>query len=270
MLSLEEQIGRVADSAVEALDAVTVVPAGQGGRRSGRPVIVWAALAAAASVALVVVISNRAPDKAVDSVGTLSVTTTPGGSSTVPVTPGLPDSQPVTVTGTRLPVFDDKLTSDPAVERTAPVINGSDFQGNPITIDGSASGPMLVVFLAPWSPHSSSQMTSLIEWKRNGRVPASLNVVGVVSAVSKNIGDPPASWLSSKGWDWPVMIDQSKGEGVAGVAAEAYGANGFPYMVLVGSDGEVKLRLSGEVPIADLQHGIDTALTATAISTPST
>ena len=71
---------------------------------------------------------------------------------------------------------------------------------------------------------------------------------------------PPAQWISDKGWEWPVLADQSTGDGTAGIAAEAMGASGWPYFVIIGKDGKVKVRVSGEVEVADLQKIVTQAL----------
>jgi hypothetical protein len=44
------------------------------------------------------------------------------------------------------------------------------------------------------------------------------------------------------------------------VAAEAYGLPGYPYMMVLGADGTVKARTSGEISTADLNTFINNAL----------
>ena len=97
----------------------------------------------------------------------------------------------------------------------------------------------------------------------SGAVPANLSVIGVATAVSKTSANyPPGPWISGKGWTWPSMIDEYKGDAAAGTAAQAYGASGWPYFVIVGADGKVKVRVSGEVAVTDLQKIVDAALKA--------
>ncbi|MGB8861475.1 MAG: TlpA disulfide reductase family protein [Ilumatobacteraceae bacterium] len=175
----------------------------------------------------------------------------------------LPDSQPVTVTGDALARFDSATTPDPAVGVTAPLLTGKNFAGETITIDPAANGPYMIVFLAHWCPHCNAEVPVLNAWKHSGAVPADLNVVGVATAVSAASANyPPATWFSNKGWEWPVMVDEAKGDGEAGKAAEAYGASGWPYFVVIGADGQVKLRVSGEVKASELTSLITTALAA--------
>jgi len=117
------------------------------------------------------------------------------------------------------------------------------------------------VFLAHWCPHCNAEMPMLRDWKQSGGVPDDLQVVGVATAVSETSANyPPAKWFSDKGWSWPVIVDESVAAGTAGKAAVAYGASGWPYFVIVGAGGNVKVRVSGEIPVEELQAVVDAAL----------
>ncbi|MEQ1874200.1 MAG: TlpA disulfide reductase family protein [Ilumatobacteraceae bacterium] len=172
----------------------------------------------------------------------------------------IPDSQPVTVTGEVLPPF-ESAAGDLAVGMTAPLLSGLDFQGDAITVDATTDGPYMVVFLAHWCPHCNAEVPRLLDWKGSGAVPAELNVIGVATAVASSATNyPPHEWFSNRGWSWPVLVDESLGEGEAGKAAVAYGATGWPYFVIVGADGLVKARISGEIEVSELQVIVDDAL----------
>ena len=169
-------------------------------------------------------------------------------------------SRPVEVVGTPLPTLDSS-GSDPAVGTRAPVLNGFGFDGTPLTIGEAGDGPVLVVFLAHWCPHCNAEIPRLLEWQQSGAMPADLKLVAVATAVSEGAPNfPPRQWLEAKGWNLPAMIDQSQGAQSAGVAASAYGASGWPYLVLVGDDGLVKARYAGELEVADLQALVEAGL----------
>lgn len=171
----------------------------------------------------------------------------------------IPDSQPVTITGEDLPPF-QSAAGDLAVGMTAPLLSGLDFQGDAITVD-PADGPYMVVFLAHWCPHCNAEVPRLLDWKGSGAVPAELNVIGVATAAASSAPNyPPHEWFSNRGWSWPVLVDESLGESEAGKAAVAYGATGWPYFVIVGADGLVKARISGEIEVSELQVIVDDAL----------
>jgi thiol-disulfide isomerase/thioredoxin len=196
------------------------------------------------------------------------VVATTGGSDNTPAasetTAGsgldkLPTSQPVTVTGAPLPAYSTTGT-DTAIGMTAPILDGFNFNSQPIKVD-AADGAYMLVFLAHWCPHCNAEVPRLLAWKNSGQVPADLRIIGVATAVSStSVNFPPAQWFSNKGWAWPVLVDESTGDGAAGKAAQAYGATGWPYFVIVGKDGKVKARSSGELAITDLQKIVDSAL----------
>ena len=149
---------------------------------------------------------------------------------------------------------------DLAVGMPAPKLEGLDFRGQDITVS-SEDGPYMVIFLAHWCPHCNAEVPRLIDWRNSGAVPADLNVIGVATAVAKTGANyPPSTWFSNKGWPWPVLVDEADGDGLAGLAAQAYGATGWPYFVIVGDDGLVKVRVSGEVESAELQEIVAAAL----------
>jgi len=162
--------------------------------------------------------------------------------------------QPVTVTGTALPKF-TAVQGDTAVGQDAPKLDGFDFAGKPVTIDYS-QGPTMVVFLAHWCPHCNAEIPVLLKWKNSGQMPANLKVVGVSSDVRPTSAHyPPSKWLPGMGWSWPSIADSAEM-----TAFKAFGQGGFPFFVVVGTDGKVKLRNSGEIPANQLSPMINAAL----------
>jgi thiol-disulfide isomerase/thioredoxin len=220
---------------------------------------------AAAAVALIVVgpSDSKKADSAVAVPASTAVPSSQPPASTSPDVAGAPGdetSRPVEVVGSPLPLFPDSGT-DPAVGTPAPVLHGYSFDGSPVTIDAAADGPYMVVFLAHWCPHCNREIPRLIQWQADGGIPAELKIVGVATAVGADAPNfPPRAWLAGKGWPWPAMIDESQGDMNAGVAATALGATGWPYFVIIGADGLVKVRFSGEIDISDLQPLVAAAL----------
>lgn len=177
------------------------------------------------------------------------VDTSGGPTTTLP-----PQYQPVTVTGDALPAVRD-FTNDPAIGTPAPVISGFSFDGSPVTID-PADGPVMVVFLAHWCPHCNNEIPVLNAWRDSGGIPPELRIIGVSTAVAENRDHyPPSEWVVKKAWTWPVLAD-SEGQD----AAVAYGVSGFPYFAIVGQDGLVKLRMSGEQGADVIDRLVDQAL----------
>ena len=117
-------------------------------------------------------------------------------------------------------------------------------------------GPYMVVFLAHWCPHCNAEIPRLIEWQQSGAVPSDLRVIGVSTGVASDRPNyPPSDWVVAKQWPWPVMAD-SEGQD----AAIAYGVSGYPFFAIVGADGTIKVRASGEVEIDALNQIVTDAL----------
>lgn len=235
--------------------------------KSRTSLFVAVGLAAVAAVAVALIVIVPSDSKKADSAVAVPASTAlsspqePAGTNTdVAGAPGDEASRPVEVVGSPLPLFPDAGT-DPAIGTPAPVLHGYSFDGTPITIDAAADGPYLVVFLAHWCPHCNREIPRLIQWQADGGVPAELRIVGVATAVGADAPNfPPHAWLDSKSWPWPAMIDESQGDMNAGVAAIALGATGWPYFVIIGADGLVKARFSGEIEIDALQPLVAAAL----------
>lgn len=215
----------------------------------------WVGLAAVVAIVAVVVIVSASGDDS-----------DPSSTSTDDTSlNNLPDSQPVAITGDALPTLAVEFGNwqdDAAIGSPAPTFVGKDFQGDEIVIDAAATGkPYMIVFLAHWCPHCNREVPRLLDWRKTGGIPDDLQIVGVATASSPSLDNyPPAQWFSDKGWSWPVMVDESNGDRAAGKAAVALGAPGWPFIVIVGADGNVKARVSGELSLDDIQSLVDTAL----------
>jgi cytochrome c biogenesis protein CcmG/thiol:disulfide interchange protein DsbE len=174
--------------------------------------------------------------------------------------------RPVTVEGEPLAEFSEAVQAgdepDPAIGAQAPVVSGTDYAGTPITIDAASDGPTLVVLLAHWCPHCNDEIPVLNEWRDSGDVPDGLDIVGVSTAVSSDAPNyPPDEWLVDVDWQWPVLADDRPPDEASDPPAfAAYGGRGFPMMVLIGDDGTVLGRLSGEISADDLTTWLENLL----------
>jgi thiol-disulfide isomerase/thioredoxin len=155
----------------------------------------------------------------------------------------------VTVTGDVLPAFDEAANPGPAVGMLAPVLSGKGFTGNVVTTDSTGT-PTLLVFLAHWCPHCQREVPLLVEWEKSGDMPSGIDILAVATGTdSANPNYPPSEWLAFENFPatWPVLADSKDA-----VGADAFGLSGYPYFVLVGGDGKVLWRSSGEVPMDEL------------------
>ena len=201
-----------------------------------------------AIVGLAAILTSR--DDSELSVGTATCDV---ASSSSPLEPA--ETWPVTVTGAALPALPDSGT-DPAIGTAAPTLCGRFFDGTPVNVD-PAKGPAMLVFLAHWCPHCNREAPELMKWKASGNVPDGLQVIGVTTAVATNREHyPPSTWiLDEMKWTWPVLADSPNSD-----AFTAMGGSGFPYVVIVGSDGKVLDRWSGELGGAAIEARVAAAL----------
>lgn len=210
--------------------------------------LLWVGLGAVAVLAavLAMVLGGDDPKKS-------ATTTVNSGGSVVQ----LQQNQPVTVAGEALEKFGGDPSSDLAIGKPAPTLTGKNFDGTPVVVDPK-KGPVMVVFLAHWCPHCNSEAPVLREWFNSGAVPKNLQVIGVSTGVDPSAPNyPPSQWVADVSWPWQMMADSEAAD-----AARAYGLPGYPYFVIVGADGTVKQRNSGELPIADLVVMVNRAINA--------
>jgi len=169
------------------------------------------------------------------------------------------ENQPVTIEGQILDPLGDPSSDpsrDPSVGAPAPVLRGYSFDGRPVTIEPGDGRSYMVVFLAHWCPHCNAEVPRLIEWKNMGMVPEGLDVIGVSTGVAADRPNyPPSEWVVEKQWPWTVLADS-----VTQDAAMAYGVSGYPFFTIIGADGTVKLRASGEKSIDEIDALVDAAL----------
>jgi len=241
-------------------------------QRTRTPLVIGIVVAIVVVVAVAVVLATGGDDDA----ETASTTVAPGGSPTTPVdgssvdgtapvggesTTTIPEIlvgevRPVTVDGTPLPVFESS-DGDPAIGATPPTLTGENFDGEQVVIGPDEALPTLVVFLAHWCPHCNAEVPRIIELHDDGRIPENLRVVAVSTGVAPDRPNfPPSEWFVDTGWPYEVMADGVDLDRGVFVGADAYGLSSFPYMVMIGADGTVVDRWSGESEVDELAERI--------------
>jgi thiol-disulfide isomerase/thioredoxin len=158
---------------------------------------------------------------------------------------GVAQTRPVKVEGTALAPFDDSVTTatDPAIGKAAPTLIGEDFSGKRVTIgdDGKAKA---ILFVAHWCPHCQREVPRVADYLKTQGLPAGVELFIVPTSTSPQYPNyPPSKWLDREGLgDIPTLVDDANS-----TAHAAYGDGGFPNLVLVGKDGKVAARFSGEL-----------------------
>jgi thiol-disulfide isomerase/thioredoxin len=171
-----------------------------------------------------------------------------GGDSNKADTSGLEQIQPVEVSGTALPTYDQTGSTDPAVGMTIPTVTGKSFDGTPVTIQPTGS-PQLLMFVAHWCPHCQREVPLVSDWMKKGGLPAGVQLTTVATGTSSDAPNyPPSAWLEKNDWPSPIMADSANSD-----AATAFGLASYPYFVFVDGDGKVVGRTSGEITTDQLE-----------------
>ncbi len=163
---------------------------------------------------------------------------------------------PVTITGDALLAFPAPGEADAGVGSTAPQVSGVDFDGNAVDLLSEDSST-IVVFLAHWCPHCRREVPVLVD-ELGGSLPDGVRLIGVATATRDTEANyPPSAWLDSEDWPFDVLVDSKDFE-----AAAAYGVNSFPAFAVVGPDGALLARGSGELSAEALQELVTIAADA--------
>jgi thiol-disulfide isomerase/thioredoxin len=144
------------------------------------------------------------------------------------------------VTGTALPAYAPGV-ADPAVGQPAPQVEGSSFDGTPVSIKADGR-PKLILFIAHWCPHCQREVPVVQSWLDAKGLPDGVDLISVATAIDPTLPNyPPDAWLARERWSAPVIVDGDRR------IATDYGLTAFPYWVAVGADGRVSDRLTGEL-----------------------
>jgi thiol-disulfide isomerase/thioredoxin len=192
--------------------------------------------------------------------------TAPGGDVVPTIAPDIPDAWlpgvgPVAVIGDPLP-RPPETGDDPAIGMLAPVIVAETVGGEPLTVDAAVDGPTWLVFLAHWCPHCNREIPVINELRDAGRIPEGVNVVAISTAFSPDRPNwPPAEWLADLDWTYTAILDGIDPTSQSPYIADAaFGVGGYPFSVVIGGDGRVVTRFSGEHDANELASLLDDAL----------
>ena len=158
----------------------------------------------------------------------------------------LAQTQPVTVSGTALPMLPDS-GADVALGRQVPELKGATFDGSPVTITNDGH-PKIVIFIAHWCPHCQAEVPVITKWIAENGAPSGVDMYAVSTGVSKDRPNyPPSSWLAKVKWPLPTLADSDDA-----LAAQAFGLNAYPYFAVVNAGGNLVFRATGELDTTQL------------------
>ena len=127
---------------------------------------------------------------------------------------------------------------EPAANFDAPIISGTDINGNQISTD--SNDPRIILFLAHWCPHCQQEVKTIQKWINENGNPDPIKIYAVLTSINSSQPNyPPDKWLESENWSLPTFIDNDQ-DGVA----KHFGIRGFPFWVIVDHHGKIITRLS--------------------------
>ncbi len=157
-----------------------------------------------------------------------------------------------TITGDLLPRLPEG-GADPAIGLPAPEVEGTDFDGEPVSItdDGRAK---VIVFLAHWCPACQHEVPIVQDWLDGTTLPENVDFYSVATGItSARDNYPPSAWLDREGWTPPVLVDDE-----ASRVGTAFGLSRYPFWVFTSADGTVLARITGGIAPSDLDNAVAT------------
>ncbi len=199
----------------------------------GRSLVLWIALAAVVLVAGIVAIGVSR-----SSSSSTGGQASPSGGTVVPS--GDLSAGSVETDGAALPPGGSG--SDAAVGTTIPTVTGEQFDGSAIVISPDGK-PQVILAVAHWCPHCQAEVPRIQQWLDDNGMPSDVEIVAVATSNdATRVNYPAGDWLRSEEWSVPTLVDDE-----ANSAAQALGVTGFPGFIVVGADGKVVQRASGEI-----------------------
>jgi disulfide bond formation protein DsbB/thiol-disulfide isomerase/thioredoxin len=155
-----------------------------------------------------------------------------------------------TVEGAVLPEFTDPA-NDPAAGQPLPVLTGTDYSGQPVTV--SKDGAKVIMVMAHWCPHCQTEVPKIQQWLTDNGFPEGVALYSISSGAQANAPNyPPDAWLQRENWEVPVIADDEDG-----TARTSMGLSGYPFFVFVEFDGTVAYRHAGAMPIEEFAQRIE-------------
>jgi len=133
---------------------------------------------------------------------------------------------------------------DPEIGQLAPVVEGTDHDGNAVTLGGATGRGQMVMFMASWCQFCMEELPSVVQWVGEGRLPDDVDLIAVSTSLSDVRPNwPPQDWFARENYQNTIIVDD-----VASSIARAYGLRATPYWVIINPEGEIVHRASGTNP----------------------
>ncbi len=206
------------------------------------------------AIALVAGFVGRSSDSGSNSGGSASAS----GGTVVPN--GSLEYGSLDVTGTKLPDSPDPGATDTAIGQAIPTIAGQTFDESKITISPEGGKPQVILVVAHWCPHCQAEVPRIQDWLDTNGMPDDVKLTAIATAnTDQRTNFPAGPWLRKEKWTVPTLLDDKNSD-----AGAALGVTGFPGFIVVGADGKVVYRTSGEITMAQWEQLLQAARTGTA------
>ena len=148
----------------------------------------------------------------------------------------------------------------PRSAMTIPTVKGITFDESSVTISPDGK-PKVIMAVAHWCPHCQAEVPRIQEWLDENGMPADVELVAVATS-----NDPTPHQLPGRPRGCARRAGRCRRCSTtrSNAAASGLGVSGFPGFTVVGADGKVVFRTSGEITMAQWESLLEAARTGTA------
>jgi thiol-disulfide isomerase/thioredoxin len=126
----------------------------------------------------------------------------------------------------------------------APAFTLPDLQGRPVQLADFGGRTVVIDFWATWCPPCLFQVPELNAFWKKHRDAGDVAVIGV--AVDAEGAEVVGPWVEEQGVEYPILLGDED-------LARRFGAQGFPTLAIVRSDGTLASLHVGLIEVAELE-----------------
>lgn len=143
-------------------------------------------------------------------------------------------------------------TGDKSVGMVAPTVTATMHDGNTHVVGKGANKPHLVAIVAHWCQACNHELPTLVEYANQDSTNRVELTILSTREDKDSVNYPPSEWLTSFGWTGPALQDVEEDGRFIGL--KAFGASGYPTVLAIDTDGVVKSRHVGVIPLDKLNE----------------
>ena len=151
----------------------------------------------------------------------------------------------LTVTLATRPAAEDRKAVSPLVGGVAPAVDGTALDGRTVSLSSLRGRYIVLNFFATWCVPCRQEHPELVRFTNAHKGDRSPAVVAV--AFDEKDIDATRSFFAKEGGEWPVLPD------FGGRIALSYGVRGLPESYVIGPDGRIVARITGQITASALE-----------------